>query len=364
MLQQHTAAEPRIAQTMVVARLFGPRAMRMLEEPVPEPGPGEVLLRMGAVGLCGSDLHWYQDARIGDRAISGPFILGHEYAGTIAAHGPGVRGPAIGTRVAVDPAIHCGVCEWCEEGNQNLCPDVRFSGSPPRHGAMRTYVPVPAANCVPMPADMSMEVGALIETLGVAVHALDLTRVRLADRVAVLGGGNVGLLVAQLARLSGAVEVFVTEPLADRRALAERLGCTAVDAGDDPARAILERTRGRGVDVAFECAGASETPQQACDVCEPGGTVVLVGIPCDDHIDFTTAPIRRRGLTVRFSQRARRTTHRAMRLATAGMVQLAPLITHRFPLAEAPTAFDYMDRRLDGVIKAVIVGDAGSSAAG
>jgi len=122
--------------------------------------------------------------------------------------------------------------------------------------------------------------------------------------------------------------------------------------------AILARTGRRGVDVAFECAGAPETPQQACDVCNPGGTVVVVGIPCDDHIGFTTAGIRRRGLTVRFSQRARRTTHRAMRLAAAGLVQLAPLVTHRFPLAETATAFDYVDKRLDGVVKAVVLGEA------
>lgn len=341
---------------MLAARLHGPKAIQVGREVVPTPGPGEVLLQMGAVGLCGSDLHWYQDARIGDRVLSDPFILGHEFAGIVVALGPDTHGPPVGARVGVEPAVPCGHCQWCEEGDQNLCPTVRFHGSIPLDGALREYLAVPAANCFALPDGLSMAEGALIETLGVAIHALDLGHLRLAAGVAVFGGGSVGLLVAQLALLSGATSVFVSDLLAHRRALAASWGCIPIDAGMDSVARIMEGTGGRGVDVAFECAGAGETPQQACDVCEPGGTVVLVGIPCDDHLGLTVAGIRRRGLTVRFSQRSRPVTRRSLLLVESGKVSLAPLITHRFPLARAADAFQCADQRLDGVIKAVVLG--------
>lgn len=345
---------PRPTGTMLVARLHGPRDVRLATEPVPPPGPGEVLLRVGAVGICGSDLHWYQDAQVGARRLEAPLVLGHEFAGTVVAAGPGVEGPRPGTRVAVEPAIHCGHCEWCEEGNQNLCPDVRFHGSAPLDGALREYMVVPAHNCLSLPAEMSMAEGALLEALAVAVHAVDLAHLRLANSVAVVGGGPIGLLVAQSARAAGALDVFVSEPIAARRAVAARLGCTAIDAGDDPVGAILDRTGGRGVDVAFECAGADETPRQSAAMCEPGGVVVVVGIPCDDRTAFVNAPVRNKGLSIRIQQRSRRATRRALALAARGRVELASLVTHRYPLAEADVAFAHAERRDDGAVKTII----------
>jgi L-iditol 2-dehydrogenase len=342
------------ARDMVVARLHGARDLRLGREPVPEPGSREVLLRLGAVGICGSDVHWYQDAQIGNRHITQPFILGHEFSGVVMAAGAGTTGLPPGTRVVVEPALPCASCATCQEGNQNLCPYVRFCGSPPQEGALREYMVMPAHNCIPLPEVLSLAEGALIETLGVAIHAVDLGHVRLAARVAVFGAGAVGLLVAQAARLAGAVDVFISEPLEHRRALAGRLGLTPVDAAGDPVGAILALTGGRGVDVAFECAGATITAQESCDVCRPGGSVVIVGIPCDDRADFTSSPLRAKGLTVRFAQRSRRTTHRALILASRGLVDLGSLISHEFVLDKAPDAFILAERRDEGAVKVVV----------
>ncbi len=339
---------------MMVARLHGTRDLRLGRAPIPEPGRSEVLLRVGVVGICGSDVHWYQDAHIGNRSISDPFILGHEFSAVVVATDPETPGLPAGTRVVVEPALPCGRCATCQEGNQNLCPEVRFTGSPPQEGGLREYITMPAHNCIPLPDTLSFGEGALIETLGVAIHAVDLGHLRLASRVAVFGAGAVGLLVAQAARLAGAVDVFVSEPLAHRRTVAGRLGLIAIDAAQDPVGTILALTGGQGVDVAFECAGASTTAQESCDVCRPGGSVVIVGIPCDDRADFTSSPLRAKGLTVRFAQRSRRTTQRALTLASRGLVDLRALISHEFALDEAPDAFALAERRDEGAVKVVI----------
>ena len=341
-------------ETMLVARLHGPRDLRLAREVRQEAGPGEVLLRVGAVGLCGSDIHWYQDARMGDTRIVRPQVLGHEFAGTVAALGPGVSGLAVGQRVAVEPAIYCGRCEWCEEGNQNLCANMIFHGSPPRDGALREYLAIPAHNCLPLPNSLSLAAGALLETLGVAVLTLDLAHPRLASTAAVLGGGTVGLLVAKLAQLSGVLDVYVSEPLPERRALAARWGLIPVDAGADPVGAIMRATGGRGVDTALECAGVEETPRQSAELCRPGGAVVIVGIPCDNRTGFVNAPVRRKGITIRVQQRSRRAGHRALALAARGLVDLDALVTHRFPLAEVASAFDTVEHRRGEAIKAIV----------
>jgi L-iditol 2-dehydrogenase len=357
---------------MKAARLHAPRDVRVEDIPAPEPGPGMALVRTRAVGLCGSDLHYYREGRIGDSLAAQPLVLGHEFSADVVALGPGLDRDSEtplrpGMAVAVDPAIPCGACEHCLAGPPNVCPRVRFAGTPPTDGALQEYLAWPAHLLHPLPAGMSADVGALLEPLGVAIHALDLARVRLADTVAVLGAGPIGLLAIRLANLSGAVRVFATDVLPERVAAARAFGAhdailTSSAAGAssrgalaaDPVAWVRERTGGRGVDVVIECAGADETPRQAVEMARPGGTVVLVGIPSDDRVEFGAAQARRKGLTIKLCRRMRHVYPRAIALVQAGLVDLPRLVSHRFRLEDAPRAFQVLDQGDGGVLKAVI----------
>lgn len=352
---------------MKAARLYGARDVRLEDVPRPLPGPGLALVRCTAVSICGSDLHYYQDGGIGDSRAAQPLVLGHEFAGEVvdvAAGGAGgapaaggaAGGLLPGTLVAVDPAMPCEACEFCLAGNPNVCPQVRFAGTPPTDGGLQEYVAWPAHLLYPLPAGMDAATGAMLEPLGVAIHALDLAKVRLADTVAVLGTGSIGLLAVRLARLSGAAGVYATDVRPDRLEAARVQGADAVlDAREaDPVAWLRGQTGGRGVDVAIECAGVPEVVAQAVEAVRPGGTVVAVGIPPDDSVAFGASAARRKGVTLKFSRRMKHVYRRAMALVAAGMVDLPALVTHRFPLADFPQAMAALDRGDSGLIKAVI----------
>ncbi len=346
---------------MLAARLHGPRDLRVERVPIPgPPAPGEVLLRMRTTGVCGSDLHLYQDARIGDTPIEAPFVIGHEFSAVVEAAGPGAldgwhQPLAAGTRVAVDPAQPCGHCELCNLGHPNLCVNLHFCGNYPDAGSLCEWLHMPARSCYPLPDAIDDTQGALIEPLGVAIHAIDLARIRVGDTVAILGAGPIGLLVLQLARLAGASLAFVADPLAGRLALAERWGARPVPCeGDDPAHAVMRDTGGRGVDVAIEAAWADASIEQAAAMCRLGGRLVLVGIPGDDHLAMKHSTARRKGLTVRLCRRMKHVHRRAIDLILRGRVDLAGLVSHRFPLADAAEAFRMNAAYEGGVVKVMI----------
>ncbi len=346
---------------MKAIRLYGSRDLRLEDVPAPIAGPGEALVGVRAVGVCGSDVHFYLDGRIGSAVAPVPFTLGHEFSGEIVALGPGTDGLPIGTRVAVDPAVPCGSCETCLEGNPNCCPQVRFPASPPVEGALSELYAHPAHLCVPLPAGMSFAEGAMLEPLGVAIHAVTLAGIVPGYSVAVLGAGPIGLLVEQLAVRSAAA-VYMSEPIAERRTIAERLGATAVcdPAANDPSEWILDRTSGRGVDIVIEAAWGAEAVAQAMRMARPAGHVVLVGIPREDVCTFPAGEARRKGLTIRMSRRMKAVYPRAIALAERGLVDLDSLITHRFELEEAGEAFDLVASPRDGVCKAMIEIDSAS----
>lgn len=336
--------------------LYAPRDMRLEDVPVPAPGPGEVLVRIRAVGVCGSDVHYYVDGCIGTSKAPPSFVLGHEGAGEIVTLGAGVEGPPVGTRVALDPAIPCGHCEICLEGNPNCCPAVRFPSTPPVPGMLSEWFVHPAHLCIPLPDALDFADGAMLEPLGVGVHAMTLAKVRPGDTIAVLGGGPIGLLVLQLALCSGAQAVYLSEPIPERRALAEELGATAVcDPGaGDPVAWLLEQTGGRGVDVAIEAAWGGKVVGQAVRMARYAGKVVLVGIPRDDSVTFPASTSRRKGLTILMSRRMKHVYPRAIALVERGLVDVRALITHRFPLEQAAEGFELVASLQDGVVKAMI----------
>jgi len=336
--------------------LYAPRDMRLEDVAAPEPGPGEVLIRVRAVGVCGSDVHYYVDGHIGDTRAQFPFVLGHEFAGEVAALGPGVEGLPVGTRVAVDPAIPCGHCEVCLEGNPNCCPNVLFPATPPVPGALCEWYVHPAHLCVPLPDTLDFADGVMLEPLGVVIHAVTLAKIHPADTVAILGAGPIGLLTLDLALSSGASAVYLSEPVPARRALATEMGASAVcdPSADDPAAWLLEQTNGRGVDVAIEAAWGGEAVGQAVRMARHAGRVVLVGIPRDDSVTFPASEARRKGLTILMSRRAKHVYPRAIALVERGVVDVRRLVTHHFPLQRAAEAFELLTSLQDGIVKAMI----------
>ncbi len=339
---------------MKALRLHGPGDLRLADEPAPIPGPGEALVRVTAVGICGSDLHWYDESAIGDAVLTRPLVLGHEAAGVI------VDGRRAGERVALDPQIPCGACDTCAAGRGHLCPRVRFLGHSVTDGAMRELLAWPAANLVPLPDGIDDAAGAMLEPLGVGIHALRLARVRPGDAVGVFGCGPIGLLLIQLARAAGATTIVATDRLPHRVAAAQGLGAiaTLVDGGRER-DLLLDATGGRGVDAAIEIAGEDDALETAISLARPAGTVVVAGIPAGDHSSIPVSSARRKGLDLRFSRRMNRTYPRAIALVQAGHVDVSSLVTHRFGMAEFDPAFRTAARR-DGL--KVMVCPSGSAA--
>ncbi len=327
---------------MKAARVHGAGDLRLHEEPVPDAGPGEVIVRVTAVGICGSDVHWWKEGKIGNDRIITPLILGHECAGVIKS------GPRVGQRVALDPACPCGRCEFCLEGNPNLCSALRFAGHAPHDGALREYLPWPEQCLVPLPGSMSESEGAMLEPLGVALYSVDCGQVKPGTSVGVFGCGSIGLSVIQVARTAGATSVFATElpELAHRVKAARSFGATVFEArGGQETEEILKATGGRGVDVAFEAAGDPAAVDAVFAAVKPGGRVILIGIPREDRTAFTASVARRKDLTIRVVHRMKHTYPRALRLVTEGRVDVHSLVTHHFPLAEAERAYGCAEKR-------------------
>jgi len=349
------------ASKMLAARLYGPSDLRV--EAVPHsgaPGAGKVLLRVAVTGICGSDLHNYSDGRIGDAKIESPLILGHEFSGVVEEVGPDsldghfeVIKP--GTRVAVDPAQPCGRCEFCEHGHPNLCRGLHFCGSYPDAGSLCQWMHMPAHSCFPVPKTIDDAGAALLEPLGVAIHAVDLAKIRVASSVAILGAGPIGLCILQIAKLAGADPIFITDKFSWRLKLASKLGAIPLNCEtEDAVKGILKETGGRGVDVAIEAAWADHSVEQAAEMARLGGRVVLVGIPSQDRIILKASTARRKGLTLLMSRRMKHTYPRAIRLLESGAVDLSRLISHRFPLKRAAEAFALNAGYGDNVVKVMI----------
>lgn len=333
---------------MRVARLTAIATIAVHDEPAPHVAAGCSLVRVTSVGLCGSDLHWYADGGIGDARLAHPLVLGHEFAGVIEG------GARDGQRVAVDPAIPCGRCAICLEGHRNLCPDILFAGHGEIDGGLREYVAWPDRHLIPLPDSISDDEGAVLEPLGVAVHAIDLGHVALGATVAVVGCGPIGLLLIQAVRAAGATTVVAVEPLAHRREAATTFGADVVlDAVEADDRGLLRNSlSGRGADVVFEVAGSVAAVETAMHAARPGGRVVLVGIPDDDRTTFTASVARRKGLTIAIARRMKDVYPRAIDLVQRKIVDAAAVVTHRFPLGGVHDAFQAAAAR--GGLKVIV----------
>jgi L-iditol 2-dehydrogenase len=309
---------------MRAAVLQAPGEVRVEERPVPEPGPREVLVRIGAVGVCGSDVHYYEHGRIGPRVVEAPLVLGHEASGRIEALGPGASRHRVGDRVALEPGVPCGRCRECRAGRYNLCRDVRFLGTPPIDGAFTDYVAIHEDFAFPLPDGVSDEAGALIEPLAVGVWACRKAGVSAGDRVLVTGAGPIGLLALQAARAHGATEVVVTDLNPRRLELAARLGASADADGE--------------FDALLECSGSVAALTKGIGALRPAGTAVAVGMGPEEDAVLPLALIQTRELWLTGTFRYANVYPAAIALAADGRVDLEAIVTGRFDLDDTDAA--------------------------
>lgn len=324
------------AKTALVNRaavLYGPGDLRVESRPVPTPGDQEVLLEVLSVGICGSDVHYYEHGRIGSRVVREPLVLGHEACGTVTELGASVTRHRIGDRVCIEPGVPCGRCRECRRGHYNVCPAVRFHGSPPVDGALANYAAVHEDFVHRLPDTISDDAGALIEPLAVAVWACQAAAVGAHKRVLVTGAGPVGLLAAQTARALGSAGVVITDVSPERLAAAARLGFEqTVDARSEAVDEVAD-----GFDALIECSGRSAALGGALDALRPGAVVVLVGMG-EDTVTLPLDLLQRRELWVTGTFRYANVFPAAIALAANGGLDLDGLVTRRFSLDEAAAA--------------------------
>jgi L-iditol 2-dehydrogenase len=336
---------------MQAARMFGVKDVRVVECPDPVPQAGEVLLAVKACAICASDLHLYEEGHSSGAYPSGPIILGHEFAGEVVGWGDGVSGWAVGDRVACEPSWHCGQCDMCQRGLSNLCRHVVFPSYPDRDGAMAEYIAVPAFSLVKLPDAVDYVGGALAEPLGVALHAVRLAELRPEQRVAIIGVGAIGLCVLAMARAWGVGDLWVVEPLAGRRATAERLGARGFATVGEM---LPHLPAGAEAEVVFECAGGPHTFADSLDLARPDGKAMIIGIPTPDEQQFSARIPRRKELLVRFCRRSRETLPECIEMLADGRIASTDFPVRKYPLAEAPRAIEDARARSDEVVRAII----------
>ena len=315
----------------------------------------DVSIRIRKVGICGSDVHFYREGKIGWFKVEKPLILGHECAGEVVEIGKGVKTIEVGDKVAVEPGIGCGICNFCHEGRYNLCPEEKFLGTPPQDGALIEYLVWPEDFVFKLPDNIPLEAGALCEPLSVALQALKIAKPRCGSTVYILGAGPIGLALLQASLAYGAASVYVTDLYPLRVQKAVEMGATeAINATEvDPVKAILDLTRGAGVDVVYEAAGSIATQKQSFKSVKTGGTVVLVGMGTETENVVPLLDVVLREYQVKGVMRYSNVYSEAVSLTASRKVNLLPMITHRFSLEKTKEALDLMKSK-NKVIKAMI----------
>ncbi len=333
--------------TMRVSVLRAVGKVGVAERPVPEPGPGEVLVRVGSVGVCGSDVHYYEHGRIGPYVVESPLVLGHEAGGEVAAVGDGVSSLTVGQRVSIEPGVPCRSCRQCLAGRYNLCPDVKFFATPPHDGAFGEYVVMPAPFVYPIPDSISDDAAGLLEPLSVGLWACRRAGVGPETRVLVTGAGPIGLIAGQAARAYGAPEVLVTDVNPHRLRLAEQLGMSALNVAETP---VAEA--GYEADVLIECSGNPRATREAVATLARAGHVVLVGGGSDEVV-LPLPYVQNRELVLSGAFRYANTWPTAISLAASGRVELDRLVTGHFGLDQVEDALTTA-KRDPYAIKAVV----------
>src|SRR5579863_10353461 len=333
---------------MRAAELIAPLTFRLTDMPIENPGPGEVQVRVEAVGVCGSDLHAYSEGAVGSTANVYPMVLGHEPGGTIVKTGAGVTGLAAGDRGALEPALYCYHCEFCLSGRHNVCANIRFLSNPRLPGFFRERINLPVTNFRPIPNGMSFDQATLAEPLAIGMHSLRLASIRVGETVAVLGAGPIGLMTVAALKAAGAARVWAVEPVAHRRELARGMGADVVLEPGEAVAEILSATAQRGVDCAIDCAAAEYTTMQAVHIARNAGRVVLTGIHSTPFVALDGSAMRRKELTIFNVRRSNHETKEALELLQAQPGWFAPVLTHARTMESIDEAFAIASQYRDG----------------
>jgi len=344
-----------MSKTMLAAVLHGVKDLRVEERPVPELAPGKVLLRLHRAGICGTDVHYFEEGRFGSFAMSAPFVLGHEITGEVVALGDGVQQPAVGQRVVVNPARQCGHCDYCRNGRGNLSRRVVMLGSastkPPTNGAFSEYLLIGAEQCFPVPPQMDDGLAAMMEPFAVALHALKRAGSVTGKQVLVTGGGPIGLLTVITARAFGATTIALSDPVAERRQMALAVGADiALDPMEASFKDQVATLTGDGFDVALEASGSPPALRQAFDAVRRGATLVQIGVFSAPELSLPINQLMIREIQFVGSFRYSNVWEEGIRLVASGRVNLRPLISRVFPLQHATEALTLACAK-SGVVK-------------
>lgn len=344
-MNQQSASQARVPEkslpsTMKAAVMTEPGNVVIQELPVPEIGPDEVLIQVMAVGVCGSDVHYFEHGRIGPYIVKKPIILGHECAGFVAACGERVTRFKTGDRVAVEPGVTCGHCEYCKSGRYNLCPDVQFLATPPVDGAFVQYIKHREDFLFPIPDHMSFEEAAMIEPFSVGIHALNRAGFKPGGDVAIIGMGPVGLMAVAAAKAFGASRIFVSDMEDNRLQAALRMGASQAISGKsgDAAAQIKNWTDGLGVDLAIETAGHPTALKTALRTIKRGGKMSIVGLPPVDDIELNVPFICDNEIDIYGIFRYANTYEQGVRFLASGTTPVQTLITDSYPLEQTQDA--------------------------
>lgn len=331
--------------TMRASYLNKPGELEVRDVQLPELEPDQVLVQVAAVGVCGSDVHYYQHGKIGPYIVNHPLILGHELSGTITAVGAAVNPARIGSRVAVEPQRPCRICKECKAGRYNLCPAMEFYATPPIQGAFCEYVAIQSDFAYDIPNSVSFEAAALIEPLSVGIWAAQRAEIKLGTRVLIAGAGPIGLIMAQAARAFGATEIYITDINEDRRAFALKHGATVgLDPRTDPVESL-------GVDVFIDASGVAGAVYQGIKAVGPAGRVILVGMGNDD-VSLPVSHIQNNEIWVSGVFRYANTWPLGIQLLESGKIDLDILVTHNYGLDQVDDALN--SGRLPGALKTIV----------
>ncbi|OGO79559.1 MAG: alcohol dehydrogenase [Clostridiales bacterium GWB2_37_7] len=336
--------------------MHGTNKMIWKDVPMPVLKEKDVLIKVEAVGICGSDVHYFQHGRIGDFVVEGDFILGHECAGEVVEVGSGVKTLKVGDRVALEPGKACGKCEFCKGGRYNLCPDVEFFATPPYHGVFTNYVAHPSDLCFKLPENLSYVEGALVEPLAVGLHATDLGGVKLGDTVLIYGSGCIGLVTLLAGKAKGASKIIVVDVLKNRLETAMKLGATHVinPMESDVIETVKAITDGEGAHVVVDTAAAIVTVKQTVDVLKIGGTIVLVGMTPKDEVEFNFMKLMGKEGVLKTIFRYRNLYPVAINAIASGAINVKDIVSHEFDFMDTKEAFDFVVNNAKDVVKAVI----------
>ena len=342
--------------TMKVCVLTGKQTLEWVEREIPQPAKGELQIKLEYVGVCGSDLHFYQEGRLANWTLDGPLALGHEPGGVVSAIGEGVEGFAIGDKVSIEPAVPCGQCENCRSGHYNLCPDIKMLAIPhERDGVNAEYCVHDASMCYKLPENMTTLEGAMIEPLTVGFHGTELSDAKLGESAVILGAGCIGLCTLLCLKARGVSEIYVADVMDKRLEKAKALGAARVfNSRREDIEAFVKTLPGGGVDQVYECAGNRATTLQTARLIKRAGKITLTGVSPKPVLELDLAALNAMEGTIYSVYRYRNLWPKAIAAVSSGILPLKEIVSHVFPFSDCIHAIEYSLHHKDEVIKAVI----------